>query len=514
MKKVPLVLLCALLVAAPATAEIRRLEIAGGWYGDNGLDGRYVSLVPGSRVETHVGRVPLPDGVNVLGIAICPTGAAEFAGQDHAGRGNLIWRGAQWDLLGDSYGVNPVLCDWQHRWHQARPEHGSQGLRYAEHVAKPDDRHIVTGDATYFNPALGIWEATVYDGIYVGQGLAGCIAIDTNRTPIGRYMLLSGECRWVKFKKLGEQIAITMVSPRIATVFLWMNVADLATFPPETVPDEPPPAEVCGNGIDDDRDGQIDEGCPVDPPPVEMEMPADVYATFVAVVEKFPHDGNDDQRRAAMEKAVATLRARHGDRWVWKTEHANLSSPSKDGLGYVPEGPIVHGQHTVMFIFDMINGTTRKPSPRGRSEAARLAYVLAVPPKDWLTGTTPPPQTHPYDGGDNDTGICDRCGRPRADAIHTPVTTPPNCQQCQDNLAQALAAVVAIGLERDAALERTRTAEADLKALDEQHAATLIELDQTRQERDKAINDPCSRVNITGPGWVKSAFGIRCEAKR
>ncbi len=37
-----------------------------------------------------------------------------------------------------------------------------------------------------------------------------------------------------------------------------------ASAPP---PPPPPPAEICGNGIDDDGDGQVDEGCPVTPPP-------------------------------------------------------------------------------------------------------------------------------------------------------------------------------------------------------------------------------------------------------
>lgn len=41
--------------------------------------------------------------------------------------------------------------------------------------------------------------------------------------------------------------------------------------PPPPPPPPPPPDEVCGNGIDDDGDGQIDEGCqPPPPPPSEV----------------------------------------------------------------------------------------------------------------------------------------------------------------------------------------------------------------------------------------------------
>ena len=124
-----------------------------------------------------------------------------------------------------------------------------------------------------------------------------------------------------------------------------------------------------------------------------MEVPAHVYATMAAVVNRFPHDGDDDARRAAMEKMVATLRARHGLRWVWKTEHASLIAPSKDGLGYVPDGVVTHGQLMPMFIWDTINGSSRQLNAAPLvSEELRPAYVLVVEPKDWLAGAGEPSQ--------------------------------------------------------------------------------------------------------------------------
>lgn len=128
-----------------------------------------------------------------------------------------------------------------------------------------------------------------------------------------------------------------------------------------------------------------------------MEMPSEVYATLSAVVAKFPHTGTDDERRAAMEKAVQTIRARHGLQWVWKTEHQSLIAPSKDGLGFVPNELPAHGRFTPMYIWDTISGSSRQPNPPPLvSEALRSAYVLAPEPKDWLEGTTkptPPPAT-------------------------------------------------------------------------------------------------------------------------
>jgi len=125
-----------------------------------------------------------------------------------------------------------------------------------------------------------------------------------------------------------------------------------------------------------------------------MTMPADVYATAQAVVDKFPHTGTDDERREAMRKVVQTLRARHGLRWVWKTEHQSLIAPSKDGLGYVADGVIEHGKLTTMYIWDTINGGSRKLNAAPMvSEGARPAYVLAVEPKDWLADSVPLPPT-------------------------------------------------------------------------------------------------------------------------
>jgi hypothetical protein len=164
---------------------------------------------------------------------------------------------------------------------------------------------------------------------------------------------------------------------------------ELSSLPRVPSGDTPPPPPV---------DPPIPPPDPEPDPGVQtMMLPADVHATFVAVVEKYPHTGGDDDRRAAMEKAVQTIRARHGQRYVWKTEHANLTAPSKDALGCVPEseGEIRHGKRMKVFIWDMINGSTREPQEAHESEPLRSAYVLTPEPKDWLTGAEPQPEPEP-----------------------------------------------------------------------------------------------------------------------
>lgn len=126
-----------------------------------------------------------------------------------------------------------------------------------------------------------------------------------------------------------------------------------------------------------------------------MEMPQQVYDTFLAVQEKFPElrRGDDEQRREGMRRGIATVNARvkgegalDGARWVHKTEHSNLSSHSKDALGFVPhdQGPLRHGEKQRMHLWDMVEGASRNVFPRGDSHEFREAFVIAVAPHDWL----------------------------------------------------------------------------------------------------------------------------------
>lgn len=128
-----------------------------------------------------------------------------------------------------------------------------------------------------------------------------------------------------------------------------------------------------------------------------MNLPDEVWETFVAVVNKFPHknsDGtsSDEFRRAQMKKAVSTVRARHGDHWTTKTEHNTpdiWSAQSADALCYVPEVPI-HAQRMNMYIWDLINGITFEPMYNPESEDLRPAFVLIPETKDWLRNEDEP----------------------------------------------------------------------------------------------------------------------------
>jgi hypothetical protein len=66
---------------------------------------------------------------------------------------------------------------------------------------------------------------------------------------------------------------------------------------PPPPPPPPPPAEVCGDGVDNDKDGQVDEGCPTVPPPTPPPPPpaGDIFGivdpTILGTCSAAVHDG-------------------------------------------------------------------------------------------------------------------------------------------------------------------------------------------------------------------------------
>jgi hypothetical protein len=137
-----------------------------------------------------------------------------------------------------------------------------------------------------------------------------------------------------------------------------------------------------------------------------MMLPADVHATYAAVVAKFPHTGDDDRRREMHRRAVATVRARHGVRWMTKSEHnTGWDAQSTDALAYVPGPvPMTDGTRVPMYVWDMINGDTRAVTvrPGDESEPLKERYALLPVTHDWLQGEGDPtdPQNPPPDGED------------------------------------------------------------------------------------------------------------------
>lgn len=348
--------------------------IAGGWYGAMSANGAYAVQVPFQTIRTDRGEVDRPDGepwgVQIYDIA----DDGRFAGLAHSTNGTTLEYvpGAGWRSLPYVTGRGKYVGT---HWVDLSPA----GTGFVDDSGTPISR-ILTYEP---NRGLSNWIGT--DGLLFGQGntdkgapCEGLLLWDGT----AYRQLFNGSCMELVLHRDGDLFAFAFredgVGVHLGIFTRQQLLAEPIVSTPPPPPDEPP----------------------IDPPPQpesRMKLPADVHSTFTACVQKFPHDGDDDQRREAMKKAVQTIRSRHGLRYVWKSEHSNLSSPSKDGMGFVPleEGAIHEGERRRMFIWDMINGTTRQPNEAGESEPIREAYVLTPEPKDWLAGTNPPPDVPP-----------------------------------------------------------------------------------------------------------------------
>jgi hypothetical protein len=167
----------------------------------------------------------------------------------------------------------------------------------------------------------------------------------------------------------------------------------------------------------------------VTPPEDTLEpkaLPQDAYDVVVALYERhtdLANSSNDDDRRTLQKMICETVFARKGDGWGWKSNHGIGISPAKDAIAQLPNGAVfTPNQRQPLYIWDCFNGTTRRPNAApimSGPESENRQFFMPVDPIDHLGGTEPPtPTTHKYNGGGNDTGICDTCGKNRFDPIH------------------------------------------------------------------------------------------------
>lgn len=241
--------LLALGLTVSAHADVVRLEVPNGWYAEAQTNGTYaVALLDGPVVTDH-GTVPQPaPGDRPLYVRSSRDGV-RFAGQSQAGAGSWEWTGSAWRLdPNPAFGVSGLIYDAESVLRFAVPGvTGSQGFRYVDDTTG----RLVTGDETYSDPMRRIFEFTTHGEVTIGQGLDGCIALtETDMSVNGvrvldRRLIEPGDCRFVRFNRHANQLAVAMVKlPEHKTVLLWLTVDDLQTFPVERMDPTPVPGPV------------------------------------------------------------------------------------------------------------------------------------------------------------------------------------------------------------------------------------------------------------------------------
>jgi hypothetical protein len=394
---------------------VRTLSIPGVWYAEALPGGEYCALVWGSHIETHLGRVELPSpGENVLFLRCWQGDVFKMAGQSHTGRGNLEWRSdtREWSVItASSYGVNPVIYGRQGQVIINTGAAGSQGYRYIDSNGNP-----VSGDATYADPARQLWEYTTQGDITIGQG--GWSAEGLRGSD--RRVIVQGSApkgtTFIRFNRAGDACAVAAIQGHGAE-FRWFDASEWPSFPFL----EPPVIE---------------------PEPEPMSIP-----NLLHVLQQVDRD-HPDLIRQNTHDSVREFYWRAG--WALHQADPNFGFLSKSAG---ENGQVINGHRVAVDSFaykgsdqivDAIQAAGDGPGTGGIAwgvDERRPSNVWVQPVP--FAGDAPgpvEPQQHIYDGGENDTGECDKCGRPRADAIHI-LADEPGEPEPGDNALAMLARI-------------------------------------------------------------------------
>ena len=229
----------------------------GAWYSDSTLEGDDVNLYGDSHIEVNLfdgskKRIELPFTNNNILQLTCYRWKNEvlIAGMGHRDDCAWLFKNNKWTNLGKT--CNTYTCAFgdgnlyyvvglnQYRILDLETETsgpiinreiGSNGIRYISFPQSSDG--IVTGDSTYGPAPYELSEFTSLQDTILGQSwkndrddLIGLVLGDTY------HKLYDGRCKFVRFKRLGKNLAITTVNEsKKESVHFWMTVDELISFP-------------------------------------------------------------------------------------------------------------------------------------------------------------------------------------------------------------------------------------------------------------------------------------------
>jgi hypothetical protein len=367
------------------------MRMAGGMYPVALPSGEWAYLMPGSHLDTSVGRITLP-GFDILELDITNVPEFQIAGKAQVGandprRGTWEWSGSKgWVHISlSAHGTYPAVFTNDGLVALADPvQNGSQGWRYVDEHGR-----LVTGDDT-LNPSrrvgqeLGLtelWEFSHFAGVTIGQGITpnGChVLIDNTRR-----LIEPGDCRFIRVKYAAGKwaVSITKLAEREA-VIEWLDRSALSTRPRITsidVTPTPPPVT------------------PPEPPPVEPpKMPDSLLPTVEAVRAK--HTEITPEILGAMLNEIAWTHREDG--WGLNSKPSGNSCPQpRTGIRVAVD--ILHHKpsDTIWDCFGDAGGETRpswgEAHPHGDPNRV---WVAPVAPDGVIPPPEPPPLPPPIPG--------------------------------------------------------------------------------------------------------------------
>jgi len=233
-----------------------RTELPGALFVDAWPDGEVVALVPGSHLETHVGRVAFPRG-EIHGPLFLDSTIAHgfaFAGLAHDTDGLMLaWHASHGWVPGPPYVSGRGVYDLAGHWRDALPA----GYQFVNDAGVPVSRIDTYG------PTHGLSERVEVDGLVIGQGHDSLFPTGRGGVHIWdgvqHRQLDDGVCFFLKRRRIGDRVTVSWIKSGTGAVIWRGTLAELRAQPrstykpdvvvppiviPPVVPPEPSPMAV------------------------------------------------------------------------------------------------------------------------------------------------------------------------------------------------------------------------------------------------------------------------------
>jgi len=208
-----------------------RTELPGALFVDAWPDGEVVALVPGSHLETHVGRVAFPRG-EIHGPLFLDSTIVHgfgFAGLAHDTDGLMLaWHASHGWVPGPPYVSGRGVYDQAGHWRDALPA----GYQFVNDAGVPVSRIDTYG------PTHGLSEWVEVDGLLIGQGHDSLFPNGRGGVHVwdgtSHRQLDDGVCFFLKRRRIGDRVTVSWIKSGTGAVIWRGTLAELRALPRST----------------------------------------------------------------------------------------------------------------------------------------------------------------------------------------------------------------------------------------------------------------------------------------